>query len=245
MSGTVFITGTSRGIGKQAVKVFAENGWNVVAHARKQTDEFEAYLTELSELCKVSAMPVYFDMLDTDAMKECVKQLKKDKVVVDALINNAGIAGGNIFQMTPVSVIRNVFDVNLFAQMELTQLVLKIMAKENASIVNVASMTGLIPRTGYSAYGVSKAALIAWTKVLSEELKGKIRVNAIAPGFIDTDMSSDMKKALEAANSNGTDARKLGSASEVAKIIFFLASDNASLITGEVLKADGGWGYMD
>ena len=239
---TAFITGTSRGIGKAAVREFAENGWNVITHARKHTAEFESFLTELGEVHHVSIMPVYFDMLDTAAMKECVKELKNKKTVVDALVNNAGVAHGGLFQMTPVSTIKDIFDINIFAQMELTQLVLKIMAKENASIVNVASVAGIDFRGGNSAYGVSKAALIAWTKVLQTELRGKVRVNAVAPGLTETDMAMEMEEKLQAITLSRAVISRLAKPEEVAKAIYFLSSDNASYITGHVLKVDGGVG---
>ena len=242
---TALITGAARGIGKAAVKVFAQNGWNIIAHARKRTEEFENYLSELSKSHKVSVTPVYFDMLDTAAMKECVRELKKSKITVDALVNNAGVAHGGLFQMTPVSAIKDVFDVNLFSHMELTQLVMKIMPKENASIVNVASVTGIDFRAGNSAYGVSKAAMIAWTKVLQTELHGKIRVNAVAPGLTETDMAKKMEDKLQAITLSRAVMGRLATPEEIAETIYFLSSDKASFITGQVLKVDGGGGMLD
>jgi len=239
---TAFITGTSRGIGKATVKVFAENGWNIIAHARKHTDEFESNLAELALLNKVSIKPVYFDMLDSTLIKECIKGLKKDNLIVDALVNSAGISHGGLFQMTPVSAIKDVFNVNLFAHMELTQFVLKIMAKNNASIVNIASVAGVDFRAGNSAYGVSKAAMIAWTKVLSVELRDKVRVNAVAPGLTETDMAQEMEEKLQAITLSRAVISRLARPEEVAKTIYFLSSDNASFITGQVLKVDGGGG---
>jgi len=245
MSNTVFITGTSRGIGKTTVKVFAENHWNVVAHARKRTDEFESFLSQLADSENVSLKPVYFDMLDSAAMKDCIKELRKDKITIDALVNNAGIAHGGLFQMTPVSVIKSVFDINLFAHMELTQLVLKIMNKDSASIVNVSSVSGIDFRKGNSAYGVSKAALIAWTEVLQIELQGRVRVNAVAPGLTDTDMAQLMGESEYAAMLSRAVMNRLAKPEEVAEAIYFLSSDKASFITGQVIKVDGGGGYVD
>jgi 3-oxoacyl-[acyl-carrier protein] reductase len=126
--------------------------------------------------------------------------------------------------------------------MELTQLVLKIMAKEDASIVNVASVAGVDFRAGNSAYGVSKAAIIAWTKVLQAELRGKVRVNAVAPGLTETDMAQEMEEKLQAKTIACSILDRLGKPAEIAQAIYFLASDNASFITGQVLKVDGGGG---
>jgi len=242
MSKTALVTGTSRGIGKVTVKVFAENGWNVIAHARKRTEEFENYLSELAVLNKVSIKPVYFDMLDLALMKECVKKLKKDNIIINTLVNNAGISHGGLFQMTPVSAIKDVFSVNLFAHMELTQFMLKIMAKNDASIVNIASVAGVNFKAGNSAYGVSKAAMIAWTKVLSVELHDKVRVNAVAPGLTETDMAKEMEEKLKAITLSRDVISRLAKPEEVAKTIYFLSSDDASFITGQVLKVDGGGG---
>jgi 3-oxoacyl-[acyl-carrier protein] reductase len=242
MRKTALITGTSRGIGKTIVNVFAENGWNVVAHARKRTEEFENYLSELAALNNVSITPIYFDMLDSAGIKENIKELKKDNIIVDALVNNAGITYGGLFQMTPVSAIKDVFNVNLFAHMELTQFVLKIMAKKGASIVNVASVAGVDFRAGNSAYGVSKAAMVAWTKVLSVELRDKVRVNAVAPGLTETDMAREAEEKLQAITLSRAVISRLAKPEEIAKTIYFLSSDDASFITGQVLKVDGGGG---
>ena len=236
------ITGTARGIGKATVKEFARNGWNIIAHARKKTAMFEEYLSDVAVKHEVTVTPLYFDMLDSSAMKECIKELKKNKVIVDALVNNAGVAHGSLFQMTSIAAIKKVFDVNLFAQMELTQLVLKIMAKENASIVNVASVAGIENRCGNCAYGVSKAAVIAWTKVLQAELRGKVRVNAVAPGLTDTDMAQEMEERLQVISFSRDFIDRLAKPEEVAKAIYFLSSDESSFITGQVLKVDGGGG---
>ena len=242
MSKTVFVTGTARGIGRATVVEFAENGWDIIAHARTQTEAFEEDIADLAKINEVSVTPVYFDMLDTEAMKQCVVGLKRSKVVIDALVNNAGIAHGGSFQMTPVSTIRDVFDVNLFSHMELTQLALKLMTGEDPSIVNVASVAGIDFRGGNSAYGVSKAALIAWTKVLQVELHGKVRVNAVAPGLTETDMAQEMEDKLQAITLSHGIIDRLARPEEIAKAIFYLSSNKASFITGQVLKVDGGGG---
>jgi 3-oxoacyl-[acyl-carrier protein] reductase len=242
MSRTALITGTTRGIGRATAGVFAEKGWDVIAHARKRTEEFEYDMSKLAASNNISVTPVYFDMLDSTTMKECIKELKKNGRTIHALVNNAGIAHGALFQMTPVSAIRDVFDTNLFAHMELTQLVLKIMPKGNAAIVNVASVAGIDFRGGNSAYGVSKAAMIAWTKVLEAELRGNVRVNSVAPGLTETDMAQEMEKKLSAITLSRTVIGRLAKPEEVARAIYYLSSDDASFITGQVLKVDGGGG---
>lgn len=242
MSKTVLITGTSRGIGKATAEEFAKNGWNVITHARKQTEGFESYTVNLAKTCKVIVSPIYFDMLDSETMKKSISTLKKNKTVIDTLVNNAGIVHGDLFQMTSIATIKNVFDINLFSHMELTQLVLKILAKENASIVNVASVAGIEFRGGNSAYGVSKAAMIAWTKILEAELHNRVRVNAIAPGLTETDMAQELEDKYQLITASRNAINRLAKPEEIAKAIFFLSSDAASFITGQVLRVDGGGG---
>ena len=239
---TVMITGSNRGIGKATLEEFAKNKWNIVAHSRVQLKENEEYLINLEKTHDINITPVYFDMLDTDEMKKNIIQLKKDKITIDALVNNAGTGGGELFQMTPVSVIKDVFNVNLFAQMELTQLVLRIMAKENASIVNLSSVLGIDFRRGNTAYGASKAALIAWSKTLQTELGGRVRVNVVAPGLVDTDMGNEMSQEAREKMMSRNVINRFAQPEEVAKVIYFLSSDASSFITGQVLKVDGGGG---
>ena len=233
MRKTVFISGCNRGIGKAVAELFAQRGWNVIAHARQPTAEFEKFVQQLEEDNHVTVTPVYFDMRDETAMKEQVQAvISKPKLSVNALVNNAGICNIKLFMLTPLAEIREAFDVNLFSHMRLTQLLLKRMP-EGSSIVNVSSIDGLEPRRGESAYATSKAALLAWTEVLRLELLGRIRVNVIAPYAVDTDMAHSIKE--KAVWKGGP----LIEAAEVAKAIYFLSSEDASEITGEVLKITG------
>jgi 3-oxoacyl-[acyl-carrier protein] reductase len=235
---TAFITGTARGIGRAVLEAFAENGYNGIAHARKASQEFEDHLAALAKRCGVTIEPVYFDMRDHAAMKACVGARKKAKIPIDVLVNNAGIAHSGLFQMTSADTIRDVFEVNLFAQMELTRLILKVMPATGA-IVNVASIAGRAPRRGNCAYGVSKAALIAFTQALAAEFPNGPRVNAVAPGLTDTDMAAALQRQAgfalrESAAGRWADPR------EIAEAILFLASDRASFIQGQTLCVDGG-----
>lgn len=237
----VFITGTNRGIGKALLEGFVKNGANVWAHARQETPEFSKLISDLSKQHNVQIFPLYFDMTDLTAMKEAVKEVKNSKLPINVLVNNAGIAQGGLFQMTPVSKIKEVFEVNLFAQMELTQLLLRFMPKESGSnIINVGSISGINLKAGNSAYGVSKAALMAWTQVLAQEvIQSGIRVNAVAPGITDTDMGAlNSESAIEEVKTLGM--KRMATPEEVANVILFLASDSSSYINGEVICVDGG-----
>ena len=230
---TVFVSGCNRGIGKATAELFAKRGWNVIAHARTFSEDFETFANTLAAENNVSVSTIYFDMCDENAMKEQIKEkVSKPKISVNALVNNAGICDIKLFMMTSLADVRNMFDVNLFSHMRLTQLLVKRMPV-GSSIVNVASMDGLKPQRGETAYASSKAALIAWTNVLQLELVDRIRVNAIAPCAVSTDMSHALE---EKAEWNG---KELLEPYDIAKAIYFLSSEEASGITGDVLKIAG------
>ncbi len=230
---TVFISGSNRGIGKAIAELFAQRGWDVIAHARKDTEEFKKFVHRLAVEYHVTVVPIFFDMQDEAAMKKQINSVvSKPKITVHALVNNAGVCEVKLFMLTSLASIREVFDVNLFAHMRLTQLLLKRMP-EGGSIVNVASIDGLEPKKGESAYAASKAAMIAWTQVLRLELLGRIRVNAIAPHAVDTDMAHGIEKQAV------WKGQPLIEPSDIAKAVYFLSSEEAAEITGEILKITG------
>lgn len=239
---TVLITGCNRGIGQATAQYFAEKGMNIVAHTRAYSDAFENEMNILSKRCGVDITPVYFDLADSTAMKSTIKELLRLKLVINVLINSAGIAHGGLFQMTALSTIRDIFAINLFAHMELTQLLLRPMIRQKSGvIINIASISGIDLKKGNCAYGVSKAALIAWTKTLAAEIgEHGIRVNAVAPGLTDTRMARLMEKEAGEAMVQDSVMHRLGRPDEIAAVIFFLASDAASFLNGQVVRVDGG-----
>jgi 3-oxoacyl-[acyl-carrier protein] reductase len=236
------VTGANRGIGRAIVEVFAQNGASVWAHARKETPEFLVDMAGIAERSDVDIRPVFFDVVDGPAMKAAVKELAGSTEPVDILVNNAGVAHGGLFQMTSMQSIREVFDVNFFSVLELTQLVVRLMQKtKNGSIINLASLAGLDLKPGNIAYGVSKAALIAATKTLAAELGSSgIRVNAIAPGLTDTNMADLMETNARRNMLDATALKRLARPKEIADVAVFLASEMSSFVTGHVLCADGG-----
>lgn len=237
----VMVTGANRGIGSAIVKAFASGGADVIAHSRNYSDEFERMADELAQQYKVNIVPVYFDLTDYDAMKQTIRTLMKEKRLVDILVNNAGVDHGGFFQMTPINDIRKIFEVNLFAQMELTQMVLKMMVRKGqGAIVNVASNSGEALLPGNSAYGVSKAAVIAWTKTLAAEVgKQGIRVNAVAPGLTDTRMGKHVEDSAGKEMVVSTAIDRKARPEEIADVVTFLASDRASFVNGQTIKVDG------
>ena len=239
---TAFITGTNRGLGRAFAETFAASGANVIAHARRDTPEFRAFLKGITQKNGVAATPVFFDMTDSAAMKAAVRSIVAEKTPVNVLVNSAGVAHGGLFQMTSMEKVREVFAVNLFAHMELTQLLMRYMMRfPGGSIVNIASISGIDLKKGNCAYGVSKAALIAFTKTLAAEVAPSgLRVNAVCPGLTATDMANQMDEKVKSGKAQRCAMKRRALPVEVAKTAVFLSSDNASFVNGSILRVDGG-----
>lgn len=240
---TAVVTGCGRGIGRALLETFARQGADVWACARKPDERFAADAAALAAETGTTITPLYADLSDAAQVKEAGKAIASAKRPVDVLVNNAGAIHTALFQMTPVEKMKELFEVNFFSQMLLTQYVVKLMTRQRSgSIVNLSSSAALEGNEGRSAYAASKAALIAATRVMSRELAPHgVRVNAIAPGLTRTDMmaSSTPEDAL-AATLRRVDMRRVGRPEEIANAALFLASDLSSYITGQVLRVDGG-----
>lgn len=236
------LTGALQGIGKATLECLASNGANVWACALQQDDTFESFCAELATQNNVWVKPIYFDLLKQEEIKAAVKQIQSDKQPVSGLINIAGMAKDALFNMVAMDTLKLVFDVNFFSQMYLTQFVTKLMLRNGCgSIVFVSSISALDGNVGQLAYSSSKAALIGATRTLSKELASKgIRVNAIAPGVIDTDMNKVVPTEVLAEKMAKMDIKRLGKPIEVANTIAFLMSDLSDYITGQVIRIDGG-----
>jgi 3-oxoacyl-[acyl-carrier protein] reductase len=237
------ITGCARGIGKQMLVAFAENGANIWACCRARTPEFDRFCEALGKSNGVRIEPLYFDIIDTLKMKEAIRTVLAAKESVDVLVNNAGVTYNALVQMTSLDHMREVFEVNFFSQFALTQYVVKQMTRQRSgSIINISSSAALDANPGRGAYGASKAAIVCMSRVMAHELAAQhIRVNAIAPGITDTDMvNASMTMAVIEAAVHQTRLKRIGKPSEIANAAVFLASDLSSYMTGEVLRVDGG-----
>ncbi len=242
MRKTAIITGTNRGIGLSLMSEFAKNGYDIWACARKPSEEFEYEITKLENETGSKIKPVYFDLANEDEIKKGIKSILAEKRQIDVLINNAGIPYGGLFTMTTLETLRNVFEINVFAQILIMQLVARVMMRQRSGcIINMCSVGGIETNPGYLAYGSSKAALIWMTKSISKELGAyNIRVNGIAPGLIDTDMGNyksdkEMEKVL-----NRMSLDHVGDPEDISKAALFIASDDAKYMTGHIMVIDGG-----
>ena len=234
------VTGASRGIGAATVSRFAREGAVVYANARTP-ESLDDLCTELSEKYNTTVKALYFDVRDEAAAKKAVLQIKKETGRLDVLVNNAGVMKDALIGMISKDLMQEMYDVNVFGVMNLLQLASKIMMfQKSGSIINLSSIVGLEGIPGKLVYSAAKGAVAAMTKTAAKELASHgIRVNAVAPGMIDTDMLKsvgDEKMKEQLANIR---MGRLGTPEEVAATILFLASDLSGYVTGEILGVNG------
>ncbi len=197
------ITGANGGIGLSILKKFSENGADVIACVRSKNEKFEQLIFDISKKHKNKITPIYFDLLKENEIEQGINKINSVSDKIDILVNNAGINQVSLFQMTSIKKIKEIFDVNFFSNLQLTQKLMKVMIKnKRGSIINISSNAAIECDSGRSGYAASKAALVAFTKVLSKELGSfNIRVNAVAPGLTKTNMMEKdiSKKVIEEA----------------------------------------------
>ena len=236
------ITGAKKGIGRATVEVFAKNGADIWACARAYDALFEQDMENIQAEYGVHVEPMYFDLTDEEEMRSAVKKIFGQKIPIDILVNNAGITKYDSFSMMPISRLVDMFDNNYIAPLRLTQIVSRRMGKHRqSSIIFLSSVAGLKALSGNIAYGGSKAALSHAVSILGKELAGQnIRVNAVAPGMVDTDMKGAADGTYWEQLVNETYLKRMARPEEIANVITFLASDLSSYITGQTIRVDGG-----
>ena len=237
MSKTVFITGSSRGIGKRAAELFYENGYNVVINynsSEKEALELSQKLSGSIALCG--------DVSNEKDAKEMIEKAVAHFGKIDVLINNAGISLTKLVTDTSLSEWEKIFGVNVTGTFLMSKYASEHMIKNHCGkIINVSSIWGVSGASCESCYSASKGAVISFTKALAKELgPSGITVNAITPGLIDTEMNKNITEEEREAFREETPLGKIGNPEDVAKLLLFLASDGADFITGQIIGCDGG-----
>lgn len=239
---TAVITGSNKGIGKVILELFAKNGANVIACARKETLEFVNYIDFLKRKFNISITPVYFDLEDHVQIKAAVSTIISLKIKIDILVNNAGYASGAYFQMTPIGDLEKMMKINFMSQIQFTQGISRYMTKfKSGSIINMGSTAGLFGDAGMLSYGSSKAALIFATKTMATELgQYNIRVNVIAPSVTKTEMYDQMEENAKNKLIESSAFKRAAEPIEVANVALFLASELSTFVNGQTIRVDGG-----
>lgn len=234
------VTGGNRGIGAATVQKFAQEHAIVYAAAREK-GSIDLICREMSERYQTQVTPLYFDVTHENEAKSAIMTIKKQQGRLDVLVNNAGIMQDALIGMVSRSLIQSVFEVNVFAVMNMIQLANRLMSRQKfGSIINISSIVGVEGSAGQMVYSASKGAVIAITKTAAKELAvNNIRVNAVAPGIIDTDMVHSIGEEKIRESLKNIRLGRLGKPEDVANAIAFLASDDAEYITGQILGVDG------
>jgi len=240
---TIVLTGCNRGIGKKILETLSYNGANIFACVRKNDDKFKTLAKKIEEKAKNKITTIQLDLSKENEVKNAANEIILSKVPIDALVNNAGIIHTSIFQMTSLKKLREIFEINFFAQTLFTQYILKAMIKnKKGSVVNISSTSGIDGDAGRGAYSSSKASIIMQSKALSRELGPyNIRVNTIAPGLTNTDMmkNNTTKNVIENVLKD-VSLKRLADPEEIANAVLLLSSDLSSYITGQTIRVDGG-----
>lgn len=234
------ITGARRGIGYETSLRLAQEGAIVYATDRTR-DSLAELEQEVHDKYGSLLIPLYFDVTDELACKNAIMRIKKEHGRLDVMVNNAGIMRDNVIGMISTQLIHDVFDVNVFSVINMIQLANKLMRKQKSgSIINISSIVGLDGAAGQLVYSASKGAVAALTKAAAKELAPfGIRVNAVAPGLINTGLLQAIGEERIKENMRNIRMGRLGEPIDVANVILFLASDLSSYVTGEIIGVDG------
>ena len=242
MGKVALITGASSGIGYSTALLFAKKGYDVVIHYFHGEDRAIRLAEEIHECCEVKTLVLQADISIENEVKHMVQEVIKEFGKIDVLVNNAGIAIDTDFSCKGLEGFRNILDVNLIGTFLVSKYVSYYMKEiGSGSIVNVGSTNGINSYYPYSLeYDASKAGVHILTKNLAVELAPNIRVNAVAPGWVETPMNADLSREFCEEECSKIVLNRFANATEIANVIYFLASDDASYVNGEVVVVDGG-----
>jgi 3-oxoacyl-[acyl-carrier protein] reductase len=238
---TALVTGGSRGIGRAVVETLARAGARVAFVYQSNAQAAEGLVADLAEL-KLTAAAHQADVRDKEAADSLVGKLVEEWGRLDILVNNAGIIRDGLLATMSADQWRDVLETNLTSVFNFCQAVTRpMMSARYGRIVNMSSVAAEFGNKGQANYAASKGGVEGFTRCLAKELASRgVTVNAVAPGFIETDMTAAVRNAAEAEIKKAIPARRLGKPDDVAQAVLFLAGESASYITGQVLKVDGG-----
>lgn len=244
MPASAIVTGATRGIGEACCIHLAKDGYDIAVnhHSESSKEAAQALCAKLHDEFGVDAIAVQGDVSSFDDAKQMVDEAMEHFGQIDVLVNNAGITRDGLLMRMKEDQFESVIDTNLGGAFNCMRHVAPIMVKaRSGSIVNISSVVGVYGNAGQVNYSASKAGIIGLTKSAAKELGGRgVRVNAIAPGFIETAMTENLGEKAQAALESSIALKRLGSPDDVANAVSFLASDAASYITGQVLEVSGG-----
>jgi len=241
MDNVAMITGATRGIGKQIALTLANEGYNIVLNYRTENDELKQLKNEI-ESKNVKCLAVQGDVTNFEDCKQMIESAIKEFGKIDVLVNNAGITKDMLLARMKEEDFKQVIDVNLVGTFNMTKNVISYMMKaRNGRIINISSVVGIAGNAGQTNYSASKAGIIGFTKSLAKEVASRnILVNAVAPGFIETNMTDVLKQEVKDEIAKNIPLKRMGTPQDVANVVKFLASEDSSYITGQVISVDGG-----
>ncbi|HCQ55300.1 MAG TPA: beta-ketoacyl-ACP reductase [Clostridiales bacterium] len=241
MDKCALITGATRGIGKQIAITLAKQGYNIALNYRKENEELENTKKEIEKI-GVQILAVKGDVANFEDCENFVKQVIERFGQIDVLVNNAGITKDMLLMRMKKEDFEQVIDTNLVGTFNVTKNVVPYMMKARSGrIINISSVVGISGNAGQTNYSASKAGIIGFTKSLAKEIASRnILVNAVAPGFIETNMTDVLKDDVKQEIAKNIPLKRMGTTQDVANVVKFLASDDSSYITGQVINVDGG-----
>ena len=241
MNKTALITGATRGIGKQIALTLAQNGYDIAINYRTENEALIETKKQIEEK-GVKCLTVQGDVSSFEDCERFVKEIINEYGKIDVLVNNAGITRDTLLMRMKKEDFEDVINVNLVGTFNVTKNVIPYMMKAHSGrIINISSVVGISGNAGQTNYSASKAGIIGFTKSLAKEVASRnILVNAVAPGFIQTSMTDVLKDEIKEEIAKTIPLNKLGTAQDVANVVKFLASEDSSYITGQVINVDGG-----
>ena len=241
MGKVALITGATRGIGKQIAITLAKEGFDIAINYRTSNDEVNNTKKEIEGL-NVKCFMVQADVSSFENCQKFVNEVVNEFGKIDVLVNNAGITKDNLFLRMKEEEFKSVMDINLVGTFNVTRNVIPYMIKaKTGRIINISSVVGVSGNAGQTNYSASKAGIIGFTKSLAKEVGSRnILVNAVAPGFIETNMTAVLKDEVKSEIAKQIPLKRMGNVEDVAKVVKFLASEDSSYITGQVINVDGG-----